>query len=161
MAAAADKNDLVIVTPWQNGITFARYFRDTCEWTTVPPLQDHMVHRFDVIQTLMAEPEVMKPVIQQVEATLKAGNAVWFVGGVNRPDGTNAPGPMPPPPLPHTGWHETPYAVRWNDQLGWFVRQNATNIEMLDKGDEEDVSLYERSSLEKVTGWKNQTRTVH
>jgi hypothetical protein len=154
ISAAADRNDLVIVAPWEYGITFSRYFQGPCAWTTVPPLADHRVHRFDLIQKEMAEPEVMRPVLDQVEATLKAGNAVWFVGGINRVMGTNAPGPMPPPPLPHTGWHETPYVIRWNDQLGWLVRQNATNIEVLDKGDEDDVSLYERENLEKVTGWK-------
>jgi hypothetical protein len=120
---------------------------------TVPPLADHSVHRFDLIQKMMADPQVMAPVLSKIESTLRAGGAVWVVGGINEVSGTNAPGPLPPPPLPHSGWNETPYRMCWNNQLGWLLRRNATNIETLDKGFADDVNLNERVPFYKVTGW--------
>ncbi len=155
ISAAAGKNDLVIVTPWQLGITFDRYFHGACEWMTVPPLVEHTAHRFDLIQLLMADPDVMTPVLEKISATLRAGGAIWVVGGINEVNGTNAPVPLPPPPLPGSGWNETPYRMTWNNQLAWLLRRNATNIECLDRGFAEDVNLNERAAFSKVTGWKN------
>ena len=65
ISAAAGKNDVVIVTPWQLGITFNRYFHGACEWTTVPPLAEHTAHRFDLIQLQMANSDVMTPVLEK------------------------------------------------------------------------------------------------
>ena len=155
VSASAGTNDFVIVTPWQIGITFARYFHGPCEWTTVPPLADHAAHRFDLIQLQMADPNVMQPVLEKIAATLRAGGTVWVVGGINEVNGSQPPPALPPPPLPRSGWNETPYRITWNNQLGWWLRQNATNIECLDRGFAEDVNLNERVAMSKITGWKN------
>lgn len=155
ISGAARTNDFVVVTPWQFGITFARYFHGPCAWESVPPLGDHTAHRFDLIQIQMKNPEAMSPVLAKISTTLQAGSAVWIVGEINDVGGTNAPGVPPPPPLPRTGWHETPYRFAWNNQLGWLLHRHATNLECLDRGFAEDVNFNERSPLFKVTGWKN------
>jgi len=153
--SAAAKNDFVIVTPWQMGITFARYYHGPCEWMTIPPLPDHSVHRFDLIPAIMADPNALAPVLAKAGDTLRAGGAVWIVGGLNDVNGTNAPAVMPPPPLPASGWNETPYRINWNDQLAWLLRRHATNIECLDRGFAEDVNLNERVAFFKLSGWKD------
>jgi hypothetical protein len=153
--SAAAKNDFVIVTPWQMGITFARYYHGPCEWMTIPPLPDHSVHRFDLIPAIMADPNALAPVLAKAGDTLRAGGAVWIVGGLNDVNGTNAPTVMPPPPLPASGWNETPYRINWNDQLAWLLRRHATNIECLDRGFAEDVNLNERVAFFKLSGWKD------
>jgi hypothetical protein len=155
VAADAGKHDLVVVTPWQIGITFDRYYYGTSEWTTVPPISDHATHRYDLLEKQMQNTNVMRLVLKRVAETLNAGDAVWVVGGINDPKGTNAPVPLPPPPLPASGWNETPYRFNWNDQLGWLLRRDSTNIECLDKGQAENVNLNERLGLWKVTGWKD------
>ena len=121
----------------------------------MPPLAEHTAHRFDLIQLQMADPDVMTPVLEKISATLRAGGAVWVVGGLNEVNGTNAPVALPPPPLPSSGWNETPYRMTWNNQLAWLLRRNSTNIECLDRGFAEDVNLNERAAFSKVTGWKN------
>ncbi len=156
ISASAGTNDLVIVTPWQIGITFARYFHSPCGWTTVPPMADHTAHRFDLIQLQMANTNVMQPVLENISSTLRSGGTVWVVGGINETSGTNAPLSLPPPPLPRSGWNETPYRITWNNQLGWLLHNHATNIECLDKGFAEDVNLNERVAAYKVTGWTGQ-----
>lgn len=154
-SAAAGKNDLVVVTPWQAGITFARYFQNPCAWMTVPPIGDHSCHRFDLLQTQMDNTNAMQPVLARIADTLRAGGTVWVVGGINVVDGLAAPASLPPPPLPISGWNETPYRITWNNQLGWLLRHSSTNIECLDNGNNQDVNPSERVAFSKVTGWKN------
>jgi hypothetical protein len=155
ISAAAGKNDFVVVTPWQMGITFSRYFKNPCAWTTVPPMADHSSQRYDLLAAQMQNTNAMQPVLARVADTLRSGGTVWVVGGINEADGPDAPASPPPPPLPASGWNETPYRFTWNNQLGWLLRHNSTNIECLDKGDAEDVNLDERVAFSKVTGWKN------
>ncbi len=153
ISTQASKSDLAIVTPWQIGITFARYVHAPCEWTTIPPMADHTAHRFDLIQLTMADTNAMQSVLEKVAATLHTGGSLWVVGEINEVKDTNAPVSLPPPPLRASGWNETPYRITWNNQFGWFVRRHATKIECLDKGFAEDVNLNERVGFYKVTGW--------
>lgn len=154
-ARDAGNNDLIVVTPWQFGITFDHYYHGAADWTTVPPMADHSRHRYDLLEQEMKNPELMQPVLKHAAQTLRAGNTVWVVGGINNPQGTNAPAPLPPPPLPKSGWNETPYRFNWNDQLGWFLHRHATNFTCLDKGQEDNVNLNERAALWRVTGWRD------
>jgi hypothetical protein len=155
VSALADKNDFAVVTPWQVGITFAHYFNGTCEWTTVPPVADHTAHRFDLIQLQMANTNAMQPVLEKISATLRAGGAVWVVGGINNVMDTNCPASLPPPPLRASGWNETPYRITWNNQLGWLLHRHAVNIESFKKLTAQDVGENEPATLEKVTGWRD------
>lgn len=155
VSALAAKNDYVVVTPWQVGITFAHYFNGVCAWTTVPPMADHTAHRFDLIQLQMANPNVMQPVLEKVSATLQAGGVVWVVGGINEAGGMDFPPSLPSPPLPASGWNETPYRITWNNQFGWLLRRKATNIEDFKRLTPQDVGDIEPITLEKVTGWKD------
>ena len=155
ISALADKKDFVVVTPWQVGITFAHYFNGVCGWSTVPPMADHTAHRFDLIQLQMANTNAMQPVLEHIAETLRAGGTVWVVGGINETGETNFPASPPPPPLPSSGWNETPYRITWNNQLGWLLHQNATNIEDFKRLTPQEVGDNEPITLEKVTGWKN------
>jgi hypothetical protein len=154
VAAAAGEKDYVVVTPWQVGITFSRYFKSPCAWTTVPPISDHSRHRFDLLQLQMQTTTAMQPVLKRVAASLRNGGTVWVLGGINQPDGSRMPPSLPPPPLPASGWNETPYRFTWNDQLGWWLHHRSTNIAVLDAGRDPDVNI-ENVPLAKVTGWKN------
>lgn len=155
ISAQAGKNDFVVVTPWQVGITFAHYFKGACEWTTVPPVADHRAHRFDLIQLQMANTNAMQSVLEKISATLCAGGAVWVVGGINQVGDSNCPASPPPPPLRASGWNETPYRITWNNQLGWLLRRSSTNIEDFKRLTPQDIGDNEEITLEKVTGWKN------
>ena len=155
ISAQAAKKDFVVVTPWQVGITFTHYFNGICDWTTVPPMADHTAHRFDLIQLQMANPNAMQPVLEKISATLRAGGAVWVVGGINQVSDTNFPVSPSPPPLRVSGWNETPYRITWNNQLGWLLRRSSTNIEDFKRLTAQSLGDNEQVTLEKVTGWKN------
>ncbi|HEX9047324.1 MAG TPA: hypothetical protein VF988_09885, partial [Verrucomicrobiae bacterium] len=153
-ALAAEK-DLVVVKPWQFGITFAHYFTNRCDWDTVPPMADHSAERFDLLLAQMKNTNAMQPLLERAGETLRTGHTVWLVGGCGDPGGSNAPAPPPPPPLPRTGWNETPYRFIWASQLGWFLHHHGAQIECVDPGTNENVNLLERLPLFKATGWRS------
>ena len=159
IAASAGEKDLVVVTPWQLGITFSRYCHNPGGWTTVPPMADHSSHRYDLLRLQMQNPDAMQPVLARVAATLRSGGAVWVLGlGIADEPGATPPSPPPPPPLRVSGWQETPYRIIWNAQLSWLLYHDSTNVECLDSGIHDDIRP-ECAALTKVSGWKNQAET--
>jgi len=153
--ALAAKQDLVVVAPWQYGITFGHYFTNPCPWTSVPPIADHAGERYDLLLAQMQNTNAMVPLLAGVGEALRSGHSVWIAGGIAEASGSNAPASPLPPPLPHTGWNETPYRFTWNGQLGWFIRRHSLDIQCLDAGTNADVNPVEQLPLYKVTGWRN------
>jgi len=51
VAARAASTDLIVVAPWQFGVTFQRYYRGPASWVTIPSIADHQVHRYDLIKS--------------------------------------------------------------------------------------------------------------
>src|SRR5262249_42289903 len=49
----AAPQDLVIVNPWQLGIPFSRQYHGRATWVTVPKIEDHRFHRYDLIKVKM------------------------------------------------------------------------------------------------------------
>ena len=152
--ASAHKKDFAVVTPWQFGITFGHCFKNSCAWDTAPPLADHSVHRFDLAVAQMQNTNAMAPLLAQLADTLRAGHTVWVVGGIGEAGGPNVPASPPPPPLPATGWNETPYRFAWSSQLNWFLRRHSLEISCVDAGTNDDVNFIERTSLFTAKGWK-------
>jgi len=73
-------SDFVIVHPWYCGVTFERYYKGTASWTTLPPLEDYTLQRWDLFQAKMETKDPIAPVVQRIVSTLQSGNRVWFVG---------------------------------------------------------------------------------
>jgi len=112
-------NDYVIVHPWQRGVTFNRYYKATASWTTLPPLEDHTVHRYDLLKTKMQTKDPIAPVIDRITSTLQSGNRVWLVGNIPF---TQEPLPeiLPAPNNPW-GWFDVPYSFYWGVQVTQFL----------------------------------------
>src|SRR6266545_7602772 len=73
-------NDYVIVHPFYCGVTFERYYKATASWTTLPPLEDYTLQRWDLFKAKMQTKDPFAPVIDRITSTLQSGNRVWFVG---------------------------------------------------------------------------------
>jgi hypothetical protein len=151
----AGKNDLVVVAPWQFGITFGHYFANACAWTSLPPIADHGGERYDLLLAQMQNTNAMVPLLAAVSQTLRSGHTVWVAGDLVKVEGDTLPTSPLPPPLPHTSWNETPYRFTWYNQLGWFMGRHSTDIQCLDAGTNEDVNELERLPLFKATWWKD------
>ncbi len=73
-------NDYVLVYPFYCGVTFERYYKATASWTTLPPLEDYTLQRWDLFKAKMQTKDPFAPVIDRITSTLQSGNRVWFVG---------------------------------------------------------------------------------
>jgi hypothetical protein len=73
-------NDYVIVYPFYCGTTFNRYYKGAASWTTLPPLEDYTLQRWDLFEAKMETKDPIAPVIERTVSTLQSGNRVWFVG---------------------------------------------------------------------------------
>jgi hypothetical protein len=75
-------NDFLIVHPWYCGVTFKRYYKGAAPWTTLPPLEDYTLQRWDLFQAKrkMQTKDAIAPVLERIVLTLQSGNRLWFVG---------------------------------------------------------------------------------
>ena len=73
-------NDYVIVYPFYCGVTFQRYYKAAASWTTLPPLEDYTLQRWDLFKAKLETKDPIAPVIDRIASTLQSGNRVWFVG---------------------------------------------------------------------------------
>jgi hypothetical protein len=71
--------DYAVVSPWYDGISFNRYCPPDLPWATVPPVDDHLTHRYDLVDAQLQNPRALDPVLEKIVPTLKAGNSVWFI----------------------------------------------------------------------------------
>src|SRR5205823_14916548 len=117
VTAQAAPADLVLVVPWQFGIPFNRYYRGAARWMTIPNIEDHRVHRYDLIKAKMISDRPIDDVAEAIRATLTSGNRVWFVGGLNLPQPEEGPMTLPPAPASRFKWHNRAYTASWWQQL--------------------------------------------
>lgn len=150
--AEVKRGDLVIVSPWHLAISFRRYYRGDADVTTLPPLDDHAVHRFDLVKAQMLSTDPLGPLLARIRRALESGHRVWIVGGLEvLPPGTAVPR-LAPPPLPDSGWNARPYLQAWSLQTGAWLRDHATSgtdIPMRVAG-----GRYEAAQLTVVSGWR-------
>ena len=116
----ATARDLVVVDPWFYGISFRRYYHGSAPFTTIPPIADLTLHRYDLVREQLTSADPMGPVLEQAARTLDGGGRVWVVGHMSL---TTVPAPgLAPAPHPRTGVSETPYLWIWSWRLGHFLR---------------------------------------
>jgi hypothetical protein len=153
----AAPRDSVVVTPWYCGVTFERYFKGATPWTTLPPLEDHSTHRYDLVRMQMQNPNAIRPVLDQITATLQAGNRVWVVAGESWM-GVPPPGPsppnLPPPPLKNSGWSDLPYSMAWTAQVAHFLSNHSLQFERITIPMTGHVNVTENMELFVARGWQ-------
>jgi hypothetical protein len=147
---AAD--DYVIVHPWYCGTTFKRYYKATAPWTTLPPLEDHTVHRYDLLKAKMQTKDAIAPVIDRITSTLQSGNRVWLVGNIPF---TQEPLPeIHPAPNNLWGWFDEPYSSYWGVQVTQFLSAHSRRAAMVMAPSTNCVNPYENLPVVVMTGWQ-------
>jgi hypothetical protein len=155
VAARAAPGDLIIVTPWQLGIPFQRYYCGTAPWMTIPSIADHRVHRYDLMKAKMISQNPIDDLGHAVRMTLVSGNRVWFVGGLNLPPPEDGPMVLPPAPASRFKWDNRAYAASWWQQLSVFAISHANKVDEVSLSQPESLRIneLERTSLTVVQGW--------
>ncbi len=158
LIAEASPEDFVVVTPWYCGISFDRYFKSSTPWTTLPPMADHSVHRYDLVRIQMQNTNAIQPVLDKITSTLRAGGRVWLVSeaglmGIPEP-GTPSPYNLPPPPLPGYGWSGLPYTLEWASQAAHFISNHSQRFEPVKSAAPGSLHISENLDLFVASGWR-------
>jgi hypothetical protein len=152
LAQDAAAGDYVIVHPWYCGATFARYYKGAASWSTLPPLADHYLHRYDLLKVEMQKENAIQPVLDKVASTLQSGHRVWLVGPI--PLTGERPLAMRPAPGNEWGWWDEPYSLIWAGQAGYFIVSHAERGGLVMAPEASGVSSYENLPVVMVTGWR-------
>ena len=145
--------DLVVVSPWYYGVAFDRYYRGAADWVTIPPMSFHKLHRYDLLRDAMASPGVMQPVLDRLEAALRTGHRIWWIGDIAAPPDGPAP-VLPPASRAPWGWNEFPYYRGWGMQAGYVLRLHALRAQAVPVPSDGPVNPYENLPLHVIEGWR-------
>jgi hypothetical protein len=122
----AASNDLIVVNPWHFAPSFYRYYHGPTRWITVPTMNEHRVHRYDLMKSKMVESDPLSDVRAAIQKTLQANHRVWIVGGA-RPLDPDMPG-LGPAPNPYFGW--AGYMSYWSMEIGSFLNEHVVRGEV-------------------------------
>jgi len=141
-------DDLIVVSPWFLGVSFRRYYEGNTPWETVPPLEDHSIHRYDLLHQRMADPRALDPLLGAIAQTLRSGGRVWIAGEM-RP---RRPGDRRRelPPAPHPA-----YVIRWIAEIEDYLATHATATEVVPVAADRRMRSRENFRLRVVTGWRS------
>lgn len=143
LAQAAHPADLIVVAPWQYGISLGRYYRGTTPWTTLPSITDLRVHRYDLFREKMLSTNAIKDVLDKVGETLASGHRVWIVGGIRLPAAGEQPRVLPTAPNASVGWDNVAYSESWLEQFSVFVRNHSARGRIIALSNTGPVSQFE------------------
>ena len=146
--------DLIVVAPWQYGISFNRYYKGAARWITLPNIADLRVHRYDLFRDKMVSPHPIDDVLQEIQQTLAAGNRVWFVGGLAQLQENHVPRFLSPAPDPTSGWDNRAYNRSWLEQLSAFVRVHGERGQTVPFPGASSANELENVPLMVVDGWQ-------
>jgi hypothetical protein len=152
LSTAVAPNDYVIVHPFYCGVTFKRYYKVAAPWTTLPPLEDYALMRYDLLKAKMQTKDPIAPVIDRITSTLQSGNRVWVVGDMPF---TQKPVPeILPAPNNAWGWLDEPYSFYWGAQVNQLLSAHSGRATVVIAPSTNCVNPFENLPVTVVTGWK-------
>lgn len=149
-----DPADLIVVNPWDHGVTFHRYFHGAAKWVTVPMMNDHSGHRYDLLKAKMSSADPLDDLFETIAQTLQSGARVWLVGGAQFLKPGEIPHWLPPAPNSEFGWSNDAYRNSWSQQLGAFLQQHVPRANLLPAYNL-PVNEVENEPVWKMDGWRD------
>jgi hypothetical protein len=151
----AAPEDLIVLTRWECGVTFQRYYRGRAPWITIPPLADF---RFQALQPIIAQMRTKSPlrsIIAQATTTLKSGHRIWLIGETPAPPPGEPPPFLPPVGDGKDGWRgSVAFYTVWMEQVMYFLQQHITHKGAVIFPDAGPVIWYEDLNVHVVEGWE-------
>ena len=153
----ATNGDVILVPRWECAIPLSRYYRGPAEIISLPPIDDHRFHRYDLVLRQMMTADPLHPVLARLEEVLRSGHRVFLAGTLAFPDADH-PLPSLPPAYRDAGgsWHGGAYNSVWQLQAGQLLRAHATrggHIEVPIPG-KARVQEFENLELGVAEGWR-------
>jgi hypothetical protein len=154
----AKQQDLILVYPWFEGITFDRYYGGEAPWYTIPSLSDHKLHRYDLVKEHMKNPvqaDVLRSTYWDMEKTLRSGNTVYLVGEPMFPQAGQTVPVLPPAPLSPWGWQDGPYCIIWSMQISDYLLKHSAYKTQFQHDQSMKINPHENANLYVFKGWKD------
>ncbi len=145
-------NDYVIVNPFFCGVTFKRYYKGAAPWTTLPPLEDYTLQRWDLLKAKIQTKDAIAPVIDRITSTLQSGNRVWLVGHM-----AFSQEPLPeirPAPNNPWGWDTGPYSYYWGVQVTQFLTAHSQRVAVMTAPSTSCINRFENLPVVVMSEWK-------
>ncbi len=146
----ATADDLIVINPWDHGVSFNRYYHGAAPFVTVPMMDEHRIHRYDMVKAKMMSANALDDLLEKIAATLATGHRVWLVGGAQLLRPNEIPHLLPPAPQSEFGWSNDAYRNSWSQQLGAFFQAHAGHLdvtpapgEYTNEVEKDDVWLFE------------------
>ena len=150
----ADANDLIVVNPWDRGVSFNWYYRGPARWITVPMMSEHRRHRYDLLKAKMMSAHPLDDLFASIAEKLRSGQRVWLVGGAHLLNPGEFPHWLPPAPNSEFGWNNDAYRNSWSQQLGAFVQEHAERLE-ISESPATLVNDVEKEPVWLLEGWRD------
>ena len=150
----AGAEDLIVCMHWESAITLAHYYHGKATLLTLLPMDDHQVHRYDLVRTQMMRFDPVAPTLARMEATLRAEHRVWVSGGLQVPG--NGRAPVVPPPMQITkgrGADSQVYYRAYSEEAGYLLQKHATELFAVPVEGAQPVLYYENNPLTGFQGW--------
>jgi hypothetical protein len=157
LGVSATASDLIVVTPWYYGVSFQRYYSGPTPWVTLPDMNFHRFHRFDIVKTAMQasnQLDPIKPAIDSARATLTRGGRIFLVGEPRVPEDSedvDLPGPAP---TPSGRWPEPAYSIQWSLAFSQYIKRHSVRFRVLVPRSATPVSHYENFVVLVAEGWR-------
>jgi len=151
----AVKGDVVVMSPWDMGSTFLRYYHGQAEVTAIPPVPSLAYQQFDLLLKFLADRKAMDPLIRDLSEVLRQGHRVWIVGHHDFPSDPPGPPYFQESPDPVYGWLVPYYQKSWQDEVFYALRHNSREVILLSTPTDRPVSHFESASLSVVRGWND------
>jgi hypothetical protein len=161
----ADAGDMLLVTPWEWGISMAHHYKDEgrTAWQTVPTISDNSTNRFDLAAAWMSKPKFSGLTDQQqsqIAEVLENGRSVWVIGQLSIANDGRELLILPPAPTPQWGWRNGPYYEVWSRNLHTVLARSATHAAVIEEamGRPGDYQPYEYAGLYKF--WRDASESA-
>jgi hypothetical protein len=144
----ATSGDVIVVAPWYYGVSFDRYYKGTATWMTLPQIEDHKIHRYDLVKERMTANNPIEPVLKAMVGALQSGHSVWIVGSLSWLQPGESPPQAAPAPYDPIGWDESAYNDVWSAQAAYLLQTTrGARAETVPVADAEQINGYERPQL--------------
>lgn len=153
----AKEEDLILVPRWECAISFWRYYYGAAEVITLPTIEDHRFHRYDLLLEQMKASNGYQLVLTKIETVLRSGHRVFIAGELPYPDHeVRLPASHPAFRDERGVWHGLVNSAVWQVYIGQFLRVHATGavriLVRLPQGVK--VQGFENLDATVVEGWR-------
>jgi hypothetical protein len=150
MASAGDE---IVIDPWDDAVTFNRYYHGEAKWTTLPEVSFFEYNKFGLLMKYMTDRHVVEPLNAKLAEVLRGGHRVWVVSTVDFPVAPIASPHYQDAPDPLWGWRLWEYQMTWDNQVLYYLKSQSKSVSVVPVENDRAINHDEVSRIFRVEGW--------